>query len=207
MRWRRHYWSQDTNAASALAFVQNPTTHAMRSTQMISIRKRRTSSSYLRELNPEQSSLLCLLFPTWDIHRKKPRNHPNQKHTHIQSLSPNQSTFYAWEKNLKGKAPENIPVVMEGNKSYWALHIVCWKVQAWQLIIITAFNTELPLLLLEGVSAGRTWLMELLTRAYHVQQQQDCHNSPPCNHHTLNTGWAQKAVQIYLFSFHRLCYS
>lgn len=98
-----------------------PTTHAMRSTQIISIRKWRTSSSHLRELNPGQSSPLCLLFPTWDIHLKKPPNHPNQRHnTYIQSLSPAQSIFYAWEENLKGRTPQNIPILMEGNKFYWA---------------------------------------------------------------------------------------
>lgn len=133
-------------------------------------------------------------------------NHPNQRcDTHTQSLSPAQSVFYAWEKNLKGKTPQNIPVpvpmYMEGNKSYWALHVICWKVQARQLIIITAFNTEPPLLLFEGVSAGRTWLMELLTRAYHVQQQQDCHSPPLCSNHPLNTGFFAPQMAQWLCKY------
>lgn len=66
-------------------------------------------------------------------------------------------SFMHEKKTFKGKTLQNIPVLMylEGNKSYWTMHIICWKVQARELIIITAFNTELPVLLFEGVSAGR----------------------------------------------------
>lgn len=120
-------------------------------------------------------------------------------------------SFMPEKKTWKEKHLKTYLMYMEGNKSYWALHIICWKVQARQLIIITAFNTELPLLLFEGISAGRTWLMELLTRAYHVQQQQDCHNPPSCSNHPVNAGflaaWAEMALQIHVSPFHRLGYS
>lgn len=128
----------------------------MRSTQMISIRNWRTS----RCLTLSKVLFSAFDFPHETSTLKTLQTILTKCDTHARSLSPAQSIYYAWGKNLIGKTPQNIPILMyiEGNKSYWALHTSCWKVQAQQLIIITAFNTELPLLLFESVlQAGRGW--------------------------------------------------
>lgn len=140
-------------------------------------------------------------------------------HTSSHRLQHSQSLVH--ENNLKGKrkAPRNIhcPMYLEGVKSPWTLHITCWKAEARQLIIITVFNTELPVLqacyFRAFQHAGpRRRLVELAAQAHHVQQQQGCHDPPPCYNHPHKyrlscCTLANMALQIYPFSFQRLCYS